>query len=201
MRTPSDEITVLLDKIRNGDESAKKLLWKAVYSELQLIAHYRMKGERAGHSLSPTGLVHEAYFKLMGAQTHRLKDSQHFFAFASHVMKEVLIDYARKSKAKRRNGGIKPEPLDNIVEDINLQTMFGTLTQDQFIDLYDALEDLKGLNATWATVVECRFFGGLTFKEIAAIIGYDTRTAERYWQRARSWLYDRMNSGTRPAAA
>lgn len=200
MRTPPDEITLLLDRMRNGDDGAKKLLWEAVYSELQQIARYRMQGERAGHTLSTTGLVHEAYFKMMGSQRHRLKNSQHFYAFASHVMKEVLIDYARKSKAQRRNGGIKPEPLENASDEVNLQTMFGMLSQDQFIDLYDALEALKELNATWATVVECRFFGGLTFKEIAAIIGYDTRTAERYWQRARSWLFDRMNNSNNAAA-
>ncbi|MEM8488603.1 MAG: ECF-type sigma factor [Bacteroidota bacterium] len=193
MKTPQGEITRLIEEMRGGDESARQRLWEAVYQELQQIARYRMRGEREGHTLSTTGLVHEAYFKLMGPQTHRLNNSQHFFAFASHVMREVLIDYARKAKAQRRNGGIKPEPLENAADEIGLHTIFGTLSPEQFIDLYDALEALKVLNPTWATVVECRFFGGMTFREIAEIIGYDTRTAERYWQRARSWLFTRMS--------
>ena len=195
MKTSPGEITILLDRMRQGDESARKLLWQAVYVELQRIAHYRMRGERDGHTLSTTGLVHEAYFKLVGSQSKRLKNSQHFYAFASKVMREVLIDYARKSNAQRRNNGVKPESLDKVTEEINLSTVFGTLSPDQFIDLYDALEKLYELNATWATVVECRFFGGLTFKEIAEVIGYDTRTAERYWKNARSWLYQKMNGG------
>ena len=201
MKTPPGEITMLMDRMREGDERAKKNLWSAVYAELQRIARYRMKGERQGHTLSTSGLVHEAYFKLIGAQGLRLKDSQHFFAFASHVMREVLIDYARKAKAQRRNGGIKPEPIEAGFEEIDLQTMFGMLSQDEFIDLYDALQALKELNATWATVVECRFFGGMTFKEIAEVIGYDKRTAERYWQRARKWLYNRMNDDSSSALA
>ncbi len=193
MKSRTGEITRLLECMREGDEIARKLLWEAVYRELKLIAHYRLRGEREGHTLSTNGLVHEAYFKLVGPQSLRLKNSQHFYAFASHVMREVLIDYARKSKAQRRNGGIKPEPLDGALEEVHLNTVLGLLTQDQFIDLYNALDALKELNATWATVVECRFFGGLTFKEIAEVIGYDTRTAERYWQRARSWLFDQMS--------
>ena len=136
---------------------------------------------------------------MVNAKSVRLKDSQHFYAFASHVMREVLIDYARRSKAQRRNGGIKPEPIES-AEYVQINTLFGMLTQDQFIDLYDALEALEALNATWARVVECRFFGGLTFREIADIIGYDSRTAERYWQRARRWLYDHMSERKAPAA-
>ncbi len=200
MNTRSGEITRLLDRMREGDEVASNLLWKEVYGELKKIAHYRLKGEREGHTLSTDGLVHEAYFKLVGAQSRRLKNSQHFYAFASHVMREVLIDYARKSKAQCRNKGIKPEPLENAKDEINLQTMFGALSQDEFIDLYDALEMLNDLNTTWATVVECRFFGGLTFKEIAEVIGYDTRTAERYWQRARRWLFAQMEGNNTASA-
>lgn len=194
METPTGEITRLLESMQNGDEMAKRLLWEAVYEELQQIAHFRMRGERSGHTLSTTGLVHEAYFKLANSKRIRLKDSQHFYAFASHIMREVLIDYARKSKAQRRNNGVKPESL-KLAKDIQVNNLFGKLTHDQFIDLYDALKALETLNATWAKVVEYRFFGGLNFQEIADIIGYDKRTAERYWHRARRWLYDHMNEG------
>ncbi len=193
MNTSQGEITRLIEEMRGGDETARDRLWKAVYQELQDIARVRMRRERNGHTLATEDLVHEAYFKLMGPQTNRLKNSQHFYAFASHVMREVLIDYARKSKAQRRNGGVKPEPIEDAANEIDWHSFFGTLTPDQFIDLYDALEALKALNPTWATVVECRFFGGMTFREIAEVIGYDTRTAERYWQRARSWLFNRMS--------
>ncbi len=201
MKKPPGEITQLLDRMREGDESARKLLWDAVYDELQRIAHYRMSGERNGHTLSTTGLVHEAYFKLVGSQTQRLKNSQHFYAFASKVMREVLIDYARKNNAQRRNNGVKPESLTLIMDDAVHDGIFGTFSLEQFIDLYNALDKLYELNATWGTVVECRFFGGLTFKEIAEIIGYDTRTAERYWKNARGWLFERMSGGDQVVVA
>ncbi len=195
MKKSPGEITLLLDRMRQGDDSARKLLWDAVYEELQRIAHYRMSGERDGHTLSTTGLVHEAYFKLVDSQTQRLNNSQHFFAFASKVMREVLIDYARKNNAQRRNNGVKPESLTFVMDNDLHDDVFGAFSVDQFIDLYNALDKLYELNATWATVVECRFFGGLTFKEIAEVIGYDTRTAERYWKYARGWLFERMSGG------
>lgn len=201
MKKSPGEITLLLDRMREGDDSARKLLWDAVYEELQRIAHYRMSGERDGHTLSTTGLVHEAYFKLVGSQTQRLKNSQHFYAFSSKVMREVLIDYARRSNAQRRNNGVKPESLTLITDDAAQDEVFGTFSLEEFIDLYNALDKLYELNATWATVVECRFFGGLTFKEIAEIIGYDTRTAERYWKNARGWLFGEMGGDGQAKAA
>ena len=192
METNHREITEMLHAMREGDERAREQLWNIAYDELRRIAHYRMQRERKGHTLSTTGLVHEAYFKLVGVAIGRIEDRDHFFAFASHVMRQVLIDYARKSKAQKNNGGVKPEPLDNAMHENNDGQGAG-LDAEMLIDLDVALKELEELNPIWAQVVTLRTFGGLTFREIGKLIDRDKRTAERYWQHARKWLYNRLN--------
>ena len=186
-------ITEILHAMKGGDSQNENLLWNVVYQELRRIAHHRMQRERKGHTLSTTGLVHEAYFKLVG-HLDRLEDRNHFFAFASHVMRQVLIDYARKSKAQKNNYGQKPEPIEHAEQEKDEKSL-SKIQIDDLIDLNDALEELEDLNPVWAKVVVCRYFGGMKFKEIASIIERDQRTAERYWQHARKWLFSRLESG------
>ena len=185
------DITRMLHAMHEGDPRARDMLWNVVYQELRRIAHFRMQRERKGHTLSTTGLVHEAYFKLVGTSLERLQGRNHFFAFASHVMRQVLIDYARKSKAQKNNGGVKPEPIEHAAQERD-ENSLSDAKAARLIDLNDALDELEALNAVWARVVVCRYFGGMTFKEIAVIIDRDQRTAERYWQHARKWLYHRL---------
>jgi RNA polymerase sigma factor (TIGR02999 family) len=177
----SEQITDLLLQVRGGGLGASDRLYSAVYDELRRIAHRQLQGERPGHTLGTTGLVHETYVKLVDLARVEWKDRGHFFRIASGAMRRILVDYARRHRAARRGGGIPPAFLDDHV---------GAAERGELlIALDDALERLSAVSERLSHVVECRFFGGLTEQETAEALEVTTRTVQRDWAKARAWLY------------
>ncbi len=175
-------VTTLLDRYQNGDRAAGDRLWDQVYTDLRRVAHRRLLGERSGHTLGTTALVHECYLRLVDQSEVEWQSRLHFFAMASRVMRNILVDYARRKKAQKRGGDA---PHLNL-EDIRVAGSTGSA--DLFIALDQALEQLEKTDERLARVVECRFFGGMQEKEIADLLGVSPRTIRRDWRKAKLWL-------------
>ena len=178
---PQEEITLLLGEIAAGSETAKERLIALVYDKLHKMAGTLMSRERSSHSLQPTALVHEAYFKLFVGKPLQAFNRAYFFGAAANAMRQVLIDYARRIGA--RPEGKRVPILDGI-----LDTVKSTYRVD-ILDLNNALEELKRMHERQWEVVTLRFFGGLQWSEIGACLNVSTATAEKDWQAARAWLY------------
>lgn len=181
------EITGLLDAARRGERAAGERLWAVVYDELKHIAHRELARER-GTTLSTTGLVHEAYFKLGGTAGVAAQDRRHFYGLACRAMRQVLVDRARRHRAEKRGGGAVAVTLERAAPAAPDRAA-------DLLELDDALERLGTINERLVRVVECRFFGGLSFPEIAETLDVPLRTAERDWQRARAYLYRMLGPG------
>jgi RNA polymerase sigma factor (TIGR02999 family) len=164
-----------------GHRDALDRLIPIVYEELRRIAHRRLQGERDGHTLNTTALVHEVYLKLVDVNRVEWRDRTHFFAMAARLMRRVLIDYARARKRKKRGGGSVTVPLD--------EAMGIAVTQpDGLIALEDALTRLEAKNARQCRVVECRCFVGLSIEETAEALSTSSATVKRDWAFCRAWL-------------
>jgi RNA polymerase sigma factor (TIGR02999 family) len=181
MTAPPDTTQLLLDA-RAGDRAAFDRLFAHVYDELRRIAHQRLLRYRPGETLDTTALVHEAYLKLVDQSRSEWRDRAHFFALASRAMRFVLVDYARARTAQKRGGRLSDVPLDAV------QVAADDRAAD-LLALTDALERLSGVHPRLGEIVEYRFFGGLTFDEIAEVTGMSVPTARRDWMRARAWLH------------
>ncbi len=188
-----EDITGVLRRVRKGDPEAMGVLMPRVYDELRQIAHRHLRSERAGHTLSTTGLVHEAYLRLVDQHRVEWADRAHFFAVAARMMRRILIDYARRHRALRRGGPhrqvISLEALggDNLaVAESDPEV---AARAEWLLALDEALDRLRDANERLARIVECRFFGGLTERETAAALGVSQRTVAREWSMARGWLY------------
>jgi RNA polymerase sigma factor (TIGR02999 family) len=179
------EITALLIDLREGRRDAMDRLMPLVYEELKLIAHFQLAGENPGHTLQTTAAVHEAYFKLVGLDRIDWRDRAHFFAAAAGAMRRVLIDYARRRRALKRGGGLRPLSLDDAAIDIDERA-------DTLVALDEALTQLASHDERLARVVEYRFFGGLSEIETAEALGVTERTVRRDWVKAKAWLYRAM---------
>ncbi|MBK8466445.1 MAG: sigma-70 family RNA polymerase sigma factor [Chloracidobacterium sp.] len=175
------EITHILQEWNSGDEFARERLLKFVYDELKRRARYLMSRERAEHTMQPTELVHETYLKLNECDRVAWKDRSHFYAFASHLMRQILVDHARKHAAAKR--GSTPIRLSTDDIDIPLEERASSiLVIDEVMDRLALLDERK------ANIVEMRFFGGMTNEEIAVALETSGRTVSREWQAARIWL-------------
>jgi RNA polymerase sigma-70 factor, ECF subfamily len=181
MEEPQEQITLLLAQIAEGSETAKEKLIELVYDKLHRMAGAMMPRERSNHTLQPTALVHEAYFKLFVGKPLQAVNRAYFFGAAANAMRQILIDYARKIAV--RPEGKRMPLLDGI-----LDTVKSTYRVD-FLDLNNALEELKRMHARQWEVVTLRFYGGLKWSEIAAYMNVSTSTVEKDWQAARAWLY------------
>jgi len=181
-------VTRLLEAHRKGDEEALDKLFPLVYEELRQMAHRRMRRERKGHTLNTTALVHEAYLKLIDLEHVNWQDRQHFFALASRVMRNVLVDYAVKRKAQKRGGDQQKVPIKEGDAPVMLDL-------EEVLALHQALERLEQLDARQVRVVECKFFGGLTIEETAEALDISTSTVGRDWQMARAWLNRALTNG------
>lgn len=181
MRIQPGEITQLLTAVRDGNPEAKIRLIEVIYPELRRIAQRLMNGERAGHTLQATALVNEAWERL-NRQDPDWKNRAHFFAVAAQLMRQILVDYARRHKAARRGGGAVRVDLDNC--------LLGTdAISEKMLALDEALSRLAELEPRQSQVVELRFFSGLTEEEVAEVLGVSVRTVKRDWKVARAWLY------------
>lgn len=185
-------ITEALCAVRDGAPDGMDRLAPLVYEQLKHIAHRHLRAEPIGHTLSTTGLVHEAYLKLVDQTRVDWQDRGHFFSVASRAMRRILVDYARRYRAARRGGDsdgvpVRPVPLDDT--DIPVAERADTL-----IALDEALERLARFDGQQSRIVECRFFGGLTEAETAAALGVSQRTVARDWVTAKGWLYQELRS-------
>jgi RNA polymerase sigma factor (TIGR02999 family) len=190
-------VTELLTAWREGDGDAAAPLFERVYEELHRIARRQLGHERAGHTLSTTAVVHEAYFKLVGQTRVEWADRGHFFAVAARAMRRILLDYARRRRAAKRGGAERPVTLDEeTLGDAALATaaMAADERAEVLIALDEALARLAALDERQARVVECRFFGGLTEEETAHALGVTERTVRRDWVKAKAWLYRALHA-------
>ncbi|HEX4936236.1 MAG TPA: ECF-type sigma factor [Gemmatimonadaceae bacterium] len=170
-------------------------LFAAVYPELRRLAHRRLSAERAGHSLSTTGLVHEAYLKLSGQRQDAYANRAQFFALAAQAMRRILVDYARRHRALKRGRGEAGVSLSHLDDAGALDVPAleqAEARADLILALDDALDELRAIEERLAQVVEYRFFAGLTEQEAAELLGVTARTVARDWVRARGWLYQRL---------
>jgi len=187
-------LTALLNRMRLGDRDASEAAVEQVYSELHRIAAGQMRRERPGHTLQTTALVHEAYVRLIGSESLEIQNRGHFFAIASQQMRRILVDHARASQAQRRGG-------DAVQIDLS-QVQLGVETQNIDVLLLDeSLTELERLEPRAAQIVELRYFGGYTDKEVVEALGVALSTVRRDWEFARSWLFDRMRGSSRGPSA
>jgi RNA polymerase sigma factor (TIGR02999 family) len=174
-----------------GDEEAAGRLWALVYDGLRRIAHRELRGERPGHTLATTALVHEAYLRLVDEARVSWRDRAHFYALACRAMRHILVDYARQRNAQKRQGRRHEVPLEEALD------MAADRSED-LVALDEALEKLAARDARLGQVVECRFFGGLSSAETAEVMGTSLRTVERDWGRARTYLYQALRADPSP---
>lgn len=187
MTMPSAEDTTgLLLALRNGDRRALDRLMPQVYDELHRIAHRELARRGAGGTLRTTGLVHEAYLKLVDQTRIDVEDRAHFLALAATAMRHIVIDYARKRRSQKRGGGWRRISLDEGVP--ASQARF-----DELLELDEALKRLQRFDERLCKVVECRFFGGMSVEETAIALEIAPRTVDRAWQKAKAWLYREMH--------
>jgi len=176
-------------KWRAGDQGALKDLVPLVYGELRRLAHYYLRSERPDHTLQSTALVHEAYLRLLSQEPNSLQNRAHFFAVASRLMRQILVDFARSHRAAKRNLGYTLS-LDEAVAPAQSKDI-------DLVALDDALNKLLRLSERQSRIVELRFFGGLSIEETSQVLGVSPATVERDWTIARAWLH-REISGTVP---
>jgi RNA polymerase sigma factor (TIGR02999 family) len=185
--TAEPAFTQLLIEARAGNKAAFDKLFARVYDELREIAHRRLLARRTSDTISTTVLVHEAYLRLADGEPADIADRAHFLALASRAMRFVLVDHARAQQAQKRGGGEARVALDNV-------QLAGYQKSGDILALNDALERLAAMSERQGRLVEYRFFGGLSYDEIADVLGISPRTAKREWTRARTWLYNYMSA-------
>jgi RNA polymerase sigma factor (TIGR02999 family) len=182
-----DDLPALVERWTGGDREAFNRLSELLYDDLRAIAHRHLQAERPDHTLTTTALVHEAYMELSGRTGPEWRGRAQFFALLSKVMRNVLVDYARRRKADKRGGSDVRVPLDE-------NTAGADAGVFELLSVNQALEQLEARDAYLAKVVECRFFGGMPEAEIADALGVSTRTVERAWRRARSYLFTLLSA-------
>jgi RNA polymerase sigma factor (TIGR02999 family) len=183
------EVTRLLLAWNQGDQSAIERLMPLVYDELRRLAERHFRRERVGHTLQPTAVVHEAYFRLVDQTRVTWKNRGHFFAVASQAMRRILVDYARARAADKRGGGEKRVTLAAVEAAPEPSGELDLLALDE------ALMRLKGLDGAQAQIVELRFFGGLSIEETAEALETSPSSIKREFRSAKAWLYRELGLG------
>ena len=183
---PPNQITQLLQRWRDGNREALDALLPLVYEELRRLAHRHLRNERAEHTLQSSALVHEAYLRLVGQDFPQWEGRTHFFAIAAQLMRQILVDYARRHRASKRGSGVCMLTLGDV----------DALPQRKDVDvvaLNDALNGLAEIDPRQSHVVELRFFAGLSLAETSEVMGIGTATVQRDWTAARAWLHREMS--------
>ena len=182
MKQSQNDITQLLLEIGSGNEEVAEQLWTKVYEELNQMAHRQLLGERKDHTLSTTALVHEAYLKLVDKERITWHNRSQFFAVACQSMRRILVDYARRRNAEKRQMQKNKVPLEAALEMAEAQS-------EDLLALDESLTRLAAIEARLGQVVEYRFFGGFSTRETAELMGISVRSVDRDWQRAKAYLY------------
>jgi RNA polymerase sigma factor (TIGR02999 family) len=178
---PPVEVTQLLHAWSGGDRAALDQLMPLVYGELHQLAQHYLRGERQDHSLQTTALVNEAYLRLVNVQNVQWQDRAHFFAISSRLIRQILVDRARRRGYQKRGGGRKHVELEE-------SAVVDPGRDGELLALDEALAALAGFDERKSQVVELRFFGGLTLDEAAAVLEVSPDTVRRDWRLAKSWL-------------
>lgn len=184
MRDDADP-SALISRLSAGKEGAEEALLPLVYDELRSLAHHYMRGERRGHTLQTTALVHEAFLRMGGGGEVAVEGRSHFMRVAARAMRRVLIDHARRKLAERHGGGRSRESIEEV------EILLGEPDVD-FLALDDALDKLGEVDAHLAQIVELRFFAGLSAEEAASVLGVSVRKLQYDWRMARAWLKQAM---------
>jgi RNA polymerase sigma factor (TIGR02999 family) len=183
------DVTRILSGIESGDPSAAEQLLPLVYEELRKLAAQKLAQEKPGQTLQATGLVHEAYIRLVDVdQAQHWNSRGHFFAAAAEAMRRILIDNVRHKQSLKGGGDRRRQELD--VAEITVPE-----TSDDVVALDDALHKLAEVDKSAAEVVRLRFFAGLPLMEVAKVLGISPRTADRLWAYARAWLHQEIKRG------
>jgi RNA polymerase sigma factor (TIGR02999 family) len=184
-------ITLLLHDFAEGDKTALDGLIPLVYDELRRIADGYLRHERQGHTLQPTALVHELYARMVGQEQPGYRDRGHFLGVAAQVMRQILIDHARRKQAAKRGGGRQKCSIDEGY-DAALER------PPAIIELDDAITALQREDARKARLVEMRFFGGLTAEESAEVLQIPVNTVRRELRVAQAWLQRELDRNNLP---
>lgn len=188
----SDDVTQILNSIEQGDAHAAEQLLPIVYQELRRLAAKRLANEKAGQTLQPTALVHEAYVRLVdGDQDRRWNSRGHFFAAAAEAMRRILVDNARRKNAQIHGG-----QLNRMDADVGTLEV-GFDVDDRLLAVNEALERFAEHHPQKAELVKLRYFAGLTIEQAANSLEISSATADRYWRYARAWLNREMSSEER----
>jgi RNA polymerase sigma factor (TIGR02999 family) len=179
-------VTALLDKVNRGDRAAMEELLGLVYSDLHELAERAFRVERRNHTLQPTALVNEAYLRLVDYKRMRWQNRAHFFAVAARAMRQILVNYAKSSRAQKRGGGAFKVELDEAA-------IVSPAQSKEIVDLHEALERLATLDSRKAQVVELKYFGGLNYDEMAEVLKISPVTVRRDWEFARAWLHTELH--------
>lgn len=184
---PSEVISLILQRVSEGDAPAAAELLPLVYEELRRLAGARMRNEAVAHTLQPTALVHEAYLRLVGSQPQGWENRGHFFGAAAEAMRRILIDHARQRGRIKRGGDLDRVPLADPLDNSGYDP-------DELLAVHEALEEFEQLMPDKAALVKLRYFAGLDESTAAESLGISRATASRWWVFARAWLYDRLRT-------
>lgn len=187
-----DDITTMLEAVRDGDRAAIDTLFPVLYDELRRLARAQRREWRGDYTLNTTALVHEAYLRLVRQDRVGWTERSHFFALAAKAMRHILTDYARRRRAAKRGGRAEPVALDEADGAVN---PVPPESATELLALEDALARLEAVNERQARVVECRFFAGLPVTETAAALGVSEATVKRDWRVARAILREALDPG------
>jgi RNA polymerase sigma factor (TIGR02999 family) len=189
-RQPPSTVTVLLQEWRGGDREALDTLLPLVYKELRRLAHFQLRNERPGHTLQSAALVNEAYLRLVGLNAPQWESRTHFFAIAGQLMRQILVDYARRRGAAKRGAGACKVSLTNA-------GLAARGTDVDVVAVDDALQALAKIDSRQSQVVELRFFAGLSLEEISKVLDIAPATVQRDWTAARAWLHREISRSSR----
>lgn len=181
----SQQFTQLLSAWRQGDASARDRLIEAAYPELRRIANRQLAGERRNHTLQPTALVNEAWLRLNGAKGMDVSDRSHFVRITAKLMREILVDHARRFNAAKRDGGERVGLTNLVIADERSEV--------DVVGLDAVLAQLEQIDPDKGRIVELRYFGGLTIEETAEAMDMSPATVKRHWMAARVWLFDALS--------
>lgn len=180
----------LLAQLREEGSPQTSTLLPVVYAELRKLARHYLSHERPGHTLQATALVHELYLRLIPQAEANWNDRGKFIGIAAHVMRQILVEYARGRHRQKRGGDQERVPLDENI------AVVAPEESDRWEDLDRALNRLADLDPRQAQIVELRYFGGLTVDETAGVLGVSAKTVKRDWSIARAWLRRELESGS-----
>jgi RNA polymerase sigma factor (TIGR02999 family) len=185
MSEHTSEVTLLLERLADGDQAALTELMPLIYTELHHLASFYLRRERPNHTLQTTALVHEAYLRMVDQRTALWKGKEHFLAVASQAMRRILVDYARRHRAAKRGGALPKASLEQVAA-------FSEQQSENVLLFDELLTRLAAIDPQEARIVELRFFGGLSVEETAEGMGVSQTTVKREWGIAKRWLAREM---------